>query len=183
MTIGFLKQIIASRRSAFILLAVLALVNLGLYGYLSAYQEPRLTALHNQWFEKRRTARGGALQDAASIYKQGSADLAAWRARISPKKDFARLVGELFEIAANNSLKVGAVVYKPALVKDENLLAYAISFNVSGKYAAIKSFIADLGRSREMMTIDTITLNNTKATEEAVDLRLQVTAYFRTEGQ
>ncbi len=183
MTVKSIEQIFRARMKSFVFIAVLVLANAGLLVYISVYQAPRLAALQNAWFEKRRAAEKGTFKDAAVIYRQGTADLATWRARIAPKKDFARLVGEVFEIAASNSLKVGGVSYKPTPIKDENLLAYSIGFNVSGKYAAIKSFLADLMQSREIITIDTVTLNSSGATEESVGLKVQLTAYFRTEGR
>jgi type IV pilus assembly protein PilO len=183
MTIDFVKRIISLRRVSFIGLAFLAIFDIGVYTYIHSFQAPRLAALQNQWFEKRRLVHGGDMLDAAGIYQRGVADLATWRARISTRKDFARVVGELFETAANNSLTMGSIGYKPAIFKEEQLLAYAVSLNVSGKYASIKSFISDLCNSREMMTIDNISLSNTSATEETVDLRVQMTLYCRAEGQ
>ncbi len=183
MTVKFIVQIFRARPKSFMFVALLVLVNVGLYVYVSMHQDPRLAALQNAWFEKRRAAEKGALKDTAEVYRQGSADLATWRARIAPKKDFARVVGEIFETAASNSLKVGGVTYKPVPIKDENLLAYSIGFNVSGKYGAVKSFLADLMRVREIMIIDNVSLNSSSATEDSVDLKVQLTAYFRTEGR
>ena len=181
MNLDIIRQILIVRRKFFIAIAGLALVDAVLYTYCSAYLEPRLASLQLKWSEKRlETARAASLDNAA-VYRQGTADLAAWRARIYPKKDFARFIGELFETASNSSLKVGAITYKPDMVKDEGLLAYSIGFNVSGKYAAIKSFISDLERLREIVVIDNISLTG-KGTEESVDMKLQLTAYFRMEG-
>ena len=171
-----------ARRNAFIAISVLILINIGLFLYSSAYLEPRIAILQNKWSEKRLLAAGGAVIDAAAVYRQGIADLAAWRTRIYPKKEFAAFIGEIFDTATNNTLKVGAITYKPRLVKGEDLLAYSIGFNVSGKYAAIKSFIADIERLREIAVIDNISLSG-KSAEESIEMRLQLTAYFRVEGQ
>ena len=181
MNFTLLRQIINTRRNFFIAIFVLIIINIGLFLYSSAYLEPKLVFLQNKWSEKRLIAAGESGIDAAAVYQQGTSDLAAWRARIYPKKDFARFIDELFESATNNTLKVGAITYKPQPVKGENLLAYSIGFNVSGKYAAIKSFIADIQRLREIAVIDNISLNG-KTTEESVDMKLQMTAYFRMEG-
>jgi type IV pilus assembly protein PilO len=181
MNISMLRQIITARRNSFIAISVLILINIGLYLYSSTYLGPRVAFLQNKWSEKRLLAAGGAVIDTAAVYRQGTADLAAWRARIYPKKEFSRFIGELFETATNNTLKVGAITYKPQPVKGEDLLAYSIAFNVSGKYAAIKSFIADIERLHEIAVIDNISLN-AKTTEETIDMRLQLTAYFRVEG-
>jgi type IV pilus assembly protein PilO len=175
------RQILKSRQNSFICISILIVANLGLYVFSSAYLEPQLADLQRKWSEKRAQAAAEPAMDAAAIYRQGTADLKTWRARISPKREFAGFIGELFETAVNNSLKVGAITYKPTLIKGENLLAYSIGFNVSGKYAAIKSFIADIEKYREIAVIDDISLNG-KSDEELVDMRLQLTAYFRVEG-
>lgn len=183
MNIALLKETYQARKKTLLVLLALFLVNLVLYLFVALYQNPRVSGLRRQAAEKAQLAAGGVTQDAAAIYRQGKSDLAAWREKIAPKKEFTRLVGELFELAAGNSLKVGGVSYKPAVIKEENLLAYSIDFNVSGKYAAIKSFIADLARQRNIMYIDNLALNNQKLTEESINMKLQLTAFFRMEGQ
>lgn len=182
MNFTMLRQIINARRNSFLIISILILINIGLYIYSSVFQGPQVALLQNKWSEKRLLAvGGGAFMDVAATYRQGTADLAAWRTRIYTKKEFARFIGELFETATNNTLKVGSITYKPQTIKGEDLLAYSIGFNVSGKYAAIKSFIADIERLREIAVIDNISLNG-KTTEESIDMRLQLTAYFRVEG-
>jgi Tfp pilus assembly protein PilO len=182
MNFTMLRQIIKVRRNFLIAISVLILINIGLYIFSSAYLGPQAASLQNKWSEKRLLAARGTVMDSAAVYRQGTADLAVWRARIYPKKEFARFIGEIFETATNNSLKVGAITYRPQQVKGEDLLAYSFGFNVSGKYAAIKSFIADIQRLREIAVIDNIALSG-KATEESIEMKLQLTAYFRLEGQ
>lgn len=181
MNFTVLRQIIRARRNSIIAISVLILINIGLFIYSSAFLGPEVMSLQSKWSEKRLLAAGETVMDSADVYRQGIRDLAAWRGRIYLKKDFARFIGELFESATNNTLKVGAITYKPQPVKGENLLAYSIGFNVSGNYAAIKSFIADIERLRQITVIDNISLNG-KTTEESVDMKLQLTAYFRVEG-
>ncbi|GFE58754.1 type 4a pilus biogenesis protein PilO [Geobacter sp. AOG1] len=177
-----LWDIVKSRPKSLVVVLLLVVLNCGLFFVISYHQQPRLQDLRQQWAEKRRIAGSGGVRDGATIFRQGTSDLATWRGRIAPKKDFARLIGSLFDLAASNSLKVGGVSYKPVPVKEDNLLAFTISFGVSGKYAAVKSFIADLMRSREIMALDNISLASTKLTEESVDMRVQLTAYFKSEG-
>lgn len=183
MNVKVIKELIKAQPGTFILVIALLLANLCLYLYASLYQTPRLEGLQSKWFEKRKSATGGAVLDSAVAYRQGENDLKAWRARIIPKRGFARFLGSLFETAANNSLAFKGVSYKASQIKDENLAAYSLDFNVTGKYGAVKSFIADLGRMREIMTIDNISLNNSKATEDAVALKVQLTLYLRMEEQ
>ena len=176
------RQILMMRQRSFVAVAVLVVLNIGLFAYSSAYLQPQLTGLQQKWSEMRLQAASGALIDPASVYRQGRADLETWRGRIPPKKEFAAFIGELFETATNNTLTVGAITYKPAKVKGEDLLAYSIGFNVSGKYAAIKSFIADIEKLKEIAVIDNISLSG-KSDEESVAMRVQMTAYFRGENQ
>ena len=176
-----LWDIAKSRPKSLAVVILLIILDCGLFFYSTYYQQPRLQTLRQQWAEKRRAA-GGGHRDQAAIYRQGTDDLATWRGRITPKKDFARLIGTLFDMASSSSLKVGAVSYRPVPVKQDNLLAFTISFNASGKYAAVKSFIADLMRTKEILTLDNVTLSSTKTTEEAIDMKIELTAYFKTEG-
>ncbi len=181
MNYGLIRQIFLARRNWFIAILVMILMDGGLYLYYSSYLEPRLASLQREWSDKRLAAAEGAPLDMAAVYRQGNADLATWRERIYPKKDFARFIGDLFETATNNSLKVGAITYKPTSFKDEGLLAFTVDFNVAGKYAAIKSFISDLERLRQIVVINNVSLSG-KNTEESVGMRVQLTAYFKVEG-
>lgn len=182
MNIKLIKEILKAQPKTFIVIGALISVNIGIYLYASFYQIPRLEELQSSYFSKRRPAGERAL-DTASVYRQGEEDLKAWRARIIPKKGFAAYLGSLFETAANNSLAPKGMSYKITQLKDESLIAYTMDFNVTGKYGAVKRFIADLGRMREIMTIDNISLSNSKATEDAVALKVQLTVYLRPEEQ
>jgi type IV pilus assembly protein PilO len=183
MNMNVVIQIITARRKTVVLLVVLVLLDVGLYLLHSVYQAPQLASLQNGVFAARRALSGGLPQDAETVYRQGTADLAAWDKRISPKREFARFLGDLFELARNNTLTMGGITYKPSLLKGERLLAYSVSFNVSGKYGQVKSFIADISRMRDIAVIDAISLNSSKLTEEYVNMKLDMTAYFRMEGR
>lgn len=178
----FILETIRARRKPVIFMAVLLLLNVCSYLYLTIYQEPLLESLQNNWFEKRQKISSMAVVDPAMVYEQGTRDLKAWASRIPPKKDFARFLGDLFETAASNNLSVKSVTYKPNLIKDEGLLAYTIGFSVSGNYAAVKSFISDIARSRQIVTIENLSLNNSSSTQEAIELKLQLITYLRVEG-
>ncbi len=182
MNIRIVKEIVKVQTRTFILIFSLVVLNIVLVLFSSVYQNPRLENLQNKWFEKRKLATGGAVADTATIYQQGLKDLKNWRSRVIPKKGFARFVGTLYETAANNSLSFKGATYKISQFKEQGLAAYTLDFNVVGKYAAVKSFIADLQRMPEMITMDNLSLNNKNAIEDAVDLKVQLTVYLRMEG-
>lgn len=179
---SYCVEVVRTRSRVLILLLILAVANAGVYLFSSLYLEPRHSRLQSRWAEMRRTARTPAI-DRGMAYQQGSADLKAWKDRIAPKRELARIVGELFSLASSNSVTVGGITYKPEKVKeDDTLLVYGIGLTVTGRYAAVKSFVADLGRMREIVIVDSVSLNNSKMTEEQVDLKVSLTAYLRLEG-
>jgi type IV pilus assembly protein PilO len=181
MNVKLIQEIIKAQPKIFVVIVALLLSNACLYLYASVYQSPRLESLQNKWFEKRKSATGGPHLDTSAVYRQGKNDLKLWNARILPKKEYARFIGSLFDIAANNSLVFKGVTYKVVQLTDENLVAYSLDFNVTGKYAAVKSFLSDIGRMRDIVTIDNISLNNSKVIEDAVTLKVQLTVYLRME--
>ncbi|HEX9023075.1 MAG TPA: hypothetical protein VF799_04465, partial [Geobacteraceae bacterium] len=85
MNYGVIRQIFLARRNWFIAIFIMIVADGGLHIYYSAYLEPRLASLEQQWSDKRLAAAGGAPLDAAAVYRQGNADLTAWRERIYPK--------------------------------------------------------------------------------------------------
>lgn len=178
-----IKELVKTRSKTFILIFALLVADVCLYVYAAGLQMPRVENLQATWFEKRKSTGGGAALDAAAIYRQGESDLKIWRTRITPKKGFASLVGRVLETATNNSLAFKGVSYSPKFLKEENLISYGLDLNVTGKYAAVKSFVSDLERMPEIMTIDNISLNTSKATEDAVALKVGLTIYLRAEEQ
>jgi type IV pilus assembly protein PilO len=183
MNLQLLKETLLAWKRTFSLVIFLLLLNIVLFIYLSLYQEPRVTSLQTSWFEKRQQSSRTDIRDADTIYAEGTKDLQAWNSRILPQRDFARLIGELFETASNNSVAVKSVAYKPGSLKEQGLLAYSIDFSVSGRYAGVKSFIYDLMRSRQIMVLEGLSLANGSQTKEDVELKLKLTTYFRMEGQ
>jgi len=177
-----LFEIIKARKKSFILILVLLTGNALIYFYTSSFQQARIETMQNNLLEIRRQNTGGGAS-MTSVYSQGIKDLAVFGSMIPPKKDFIRVVGELYDTAANNNLRIETIGYKPELLKEGGLLVYTLNFNVSGSYAAIKSFISDIGRYRELLFIDHLGLNSTGATQESVNLKIQLSAYFKTEGQ
>jgi type IV pilus assembly protein PilO len=177
-----LFEIINSRKKSVISIFILLLGNALLFYYTSSIQQAKVETLQNDMLEKRRQGPLGR-ESKISIYSQGMRDMAVFRSGIAPKKDFTRVVGALYDDAANNNLHIVSVGYKPELIKEERLLVYNLNFSINGSYAAIKSFISDIERTRELLFIDHLVLNSANTTQEAVSLKIQLSAYFSTEGQ
>jgi len=183
MNYQILRDIIAARGRTLAFLAFLLLLATAVQLYLSLWQRPALEKVQMEWFAKRDAiAKGETLGD-ATRYHNGMRDLAEFQKRLVPKERFPALMSQLYDSARNNSLSLKGVTYKPGMVKGEKqIVTYGVSFTVSGSYASVKKFIADLLRYKELVTVDSIALGNQSSTEETVNLRVQTTVYLKTEG-
>lgn len=161
-----------------IILALL-LLNVTLGAVFSAYQLPSLADLQTKWSNLRRQNALAGMADAATLHQQGSADLVKLKTRIPEKREFARVLSELLESAAGSAVEVGAISYKPAQIKEEALLSYQLSFSVSGRYAAVKSYLSDLQKNPELIVVDAVAFSNSDPFVENVVMDLSLTVYLR----
>ena len=182
MNYQMLRDMIEARRNSFGLLAFLVLLNLALLLYLSLWQNPELEKTQKEWFAKRSAAARGEDRGVTARYREAERDLDLFQKRLIAKKDFAGFLSELFALAKANSLLIQGITYKPAVIKDQGLVSYAIGFSLSGKYPGVKSFIADLARFPKMVTLDSLSLGNSSQTEEFVNLKVELTVFLKPEG-
>lgn len=181
MNYQMLRDIMAARPKSFAFLAFLALLAAAAVFYVSARQQPELEKARSAWFAKRDSLARGELLGEATRYHNAARDLDLFRKRLTPKRNFASLLEKLYDTGRNNSLSMKGVSLKPSKLKGEDIVVYSISFSLSGRYAGVKSFLADVSRFPEMVTIDSVALDNQSQTAESVTLRVQATAYL-TEG-
>lgn len=179
MNYEMLRDIVGARRNSFAFVTFLLLLNAALILYLSMWQRPELAKAQTDWFAKRQAQAGGQSPASVTRYQQGTSELELFRARLIPKKEFAAFLNRLFESAKNNSLKLQGIAYRPGAIKEEGIVTYGITFTVTGRYASAKSFISDLGRLPELVTLDTVRLNSKSQTEESVNLQVEMTAYLK----
>lgn len=158
---------------------LLILLNAALMTLVGSYQAKALTGAQEKWSDLRRQAASAGKADAAARYRQTAADLEKLKARIPARREFARVLSDLFESAASSGVTTGAVSYKPQKVKGEELLSYQLSFAVHGSYAAVKSYLADLQNYPELIVIDNLSLSNADMFVENVTLDLNLSVYLR----
>jgi len=185
MNISLLKQILLLRKRTFIVIAVLFVVAVAFQLFIKLYQDPMVKELQTESMKLReQEGRGAALQDRDALYRNGLADLAKFREKIYPKKQFARFIGELYEMASKSGLELTSITYKPSLSKEDKLLSYALTLSVSGKYSQLKKFIYDLGSGNStILVIDSIAMTTAGSTTESVQLQLLITSWFKLEEQ
>jgi Pilus assembly protein, PilO. len=176
-------DMIAARRNAFAFLAFLLLIAGGVEAYLATSQRPELAKRQQEWFAKRDALARGETEVDATRYQRGMHDLEQFQKLFIPKRDFAAALTRIYETASRNSLSLQGISYKPGkTVKGTQVLPYVVSFQVNGKYGAVKKFLAEMGQFPDMVTVDSMSIGNPKITQEKVDLKLQTTVYLLTEG-
>ena len=173
-------EIVRQRRRILAVVLVLLLLNCASLVFLKEYLASAISDAQAKWSDLRRRAAVAGQNDASTIYRRGKADLEQLKVRIPHKSQFPRLLGGLFDTAASDGVRVGAVSYKPALVKGNSaLLAYGITLSVNGGYAAVKNFLTDIKKSGELIVIDGMTMANSDPYEENVTMALRLTVYLQ----
>jgi len=185
MNMAIFKQILQHRKRSFVAMAILFAVAMALQLFISLYQTSKVEQVNAGWLKLRELeGKRATLQDRETLYKNGLADLAKFRERIYPKYQFARFIGELYEMASENSLEIVSITYKPSLIKEDQLLSYALTLSVSGKYSQLKKFIYALGAGKgNILVIDSIAITASGAATESVQLQLAITSWFTLEAQ
>ena len=174
----YVLEIVRQKWRLLSFILTLLLVNGALGVFVSAYQLPSLINLQTKWNDLRSQGVGGHV-DAATLYRQGSADLEKLKSRIPEKRHFARILSELLEAAASSDVEVGAISYKPVQIKEESLLSYQLTFSVNGSYAGVKSYLSDLQKNPDLIVVDTVSFANTDLYVEDVVMNLGITVYLR----
>jgi len=174
-----LLELVRQKKRLLLSVVVLTLFTAALFITVDGYQLPEIVAAQAKWSELRRQVALMGRGDVSSAYKQGKIDLETLKGRIPPKRQFARVLGDILEQAASSGTAIDSITYKPRVIKDEGLLAYDLTMSVSGRYAAIKSFLADMRKFRELVVINEFGLINSDYFEENVTMDLQMTIYLR----
>lgn len=172
-------EIIRQKWQLLTVIIVLLLLNVAPGLVISFYQLPALAERQDRWNKLRNQSFNSRQMDTATLYQKGITDLETLKGRIPEKREFARVLSDLFEAAENSAVEVGAVSYKPLQIKEEPLLSYQLSFSVTGSYAGVKSYLADLQNSEELIVVDSVAFSNTNPLEENVIMNLHISVYLR----
>ncbi len=170
------------KKRILIAVALLAVMTVALFVAVDGYQEPEIAAAQQKWSELRRQVVLAGVGDVSATYRNGKADLEKLGERIPTRRQFPQLLGEILEQAASSGVTTGPITYKPREIRDEKLLAYELSLGVSGRYAAVKSFLADLQKHRELLVVDDVSWVNSDVFEENVTMDLRITIYLREDA-
>lgn len=176
----FCAQLWHGHRVLACLLGVLLVANLVLALILQQYLVPTVDERERLLIERQDAVRGGAGETPAQLYAQGEQDLAGFRERIPPYRDFTGLIAELQGLAEEAGLELNQISYQHEQEKGADLLRYKLSFTVAGSYRDLKIFVHALEQSPRLIVVDQIGLQGVDADNEAeVRLQLNLETYFR----
>lgn len=174
-----LLELLRLKKRILIAILLLFLTNVALYSIIKVYQDPALVNANTKWSNLRKRVAAADRGDVNVTYGKGKSDLEKLRSMIPLKREFPRVLGDILDAAASNGVATGSITYKPQVLKDENLLAYAVTMSTSGSYAAVKSLLADLQKNHELVVVDGISLANSDPYVENVSMELRLTLYLR----
>lgn len=175
----FLSEIVKQKWRHIVVVVLLLVLNSALGIYVSTSQAPDLIEKQKIWSSLRRQNSSTVRVDAESLYRLGNADLTKLKTRIPAKREFARILGEIYEMASGTAVDVEKISYKPVAIKEDVLQCYELTLTVNGSYAATKSFLADLLKNRELMVVDSVSFANQDMFSEHVTMDLRLTLYLR----
>lgn len=172
-------ELLRLKKRSLIAICLLLLTNVVLFALVSGYQESALVASRTVLSNLRSRVAAADRGDVNVAYHQGKSDLEKIRSMIPLKRQFPRVLGDILDTAASSGVGTGSITYKPQVLKDENLLAYAVTMSTLGSYAAVKSLLSDLQKNHELVVIDGISLTNSDPFVESVLMELRLTVYLR----
>jgi Tfp pilus assembly protein PilO len=157
---------------------LILLLNLGYYAVYIQRQKDEIGKLQATYSGKRNPGQGYPGQEFAS-YMVAQLDINIFKAKLPLKETFVEQIKELNDLLHRNGLSVNRITFKPEEVGSLKLWKYSSTFSVTGKYAQLKGFIADLQNSPSLFSLDSLSLLNRSDGGERVDMTLQISTYFR----
>lgn len=173
------RELFRQKRRLLIAVAVLLLLDLGLFVANTVYLAPAIVTSQTSWNDLRQRVAVAGKADVVLVYRRGIDDLNKIATKIPAKRQFSRVLGDILDSAVTSGVITGAVSYKPQVVKGQDLLLYTVSMSVSGSYAAVKSYLADLQKSNELVVVDSISLANSDLYEENVVMEIRLNIYLQ----
>jgi len=158
---------------------VLLLVNVLFYSIGVVYLEPALNSNRLAFNNLREKMSIIGRTDVSATYRQGKKDLEKLMVMIPAKRDFPKVLGDIADDALSSGVVLGGFNYKHRIVKDENLMVYNVTISVSGRYAAIKSFLDDMQNIPDLTVIEDISMANSDPYEENLTMELRLAVYLR----
>jgi len=177
-----LHDVILRHRLPALLLGILLVLNVVLFGFVSACQQPELSRKRHERAGLAARQPFAGRGDAAESFRVAGRDLERLRAMIPSKRGFPAFLQELLDSASSCAVALGPVAYKQSVVKERKLLAYEVTMSVAGRYGGVKAFLFDLQMLEGLAVIDGISLSSDDPYTEQVTMEARLTVYLRDDA-
>lgn len=178
--VDFFRQLWNGHRMLLSIVCVLLLANLVLGLALKLYLVPTVNERERQMIRLQGELRSGGGDSPAALFAQGEKDLATFREKIPPYKEFTRMIEELQGLADEAGLDLDRISYDHEQDKDSDLLRSTLTFTLEGSYSSLKQFIHDLEQLPRLIIINEIGLQGSgQGSDTNVRLQLKLETFFR----
>lgn len=181
--VDFCRQLWSGHRVLLSVVGVLLLANLVLGLVLKLYLVPTVNERERQMIQLQGELRSGGGDSPAELFARGAKDLAAFREKIPPYREFTRLIDELQGLADEAGLDLDRISYAHEQDKESDLLRSSLTFTLEGSYSSLKQFIHDLEQRPRLIVINEIGLQGSgQGSDTNVRLQLKLETFFRAEA-
>lgn len=155
------------------------LLNLAFYVVVIERQRDRMARLETVYSKKRNPVGLRAEGERIAGYRIAGEEVKLFEAGLPPKEKFVQRLKEMHDLLERHGLTMDRITFKPKAVGALKLWKYTSSFSVSGRYAQLKGFIADLQNSPNLFCLEKLSFINRSSTRELVNMKLEVSTYFK----
>jgi len=170
-----LRQLWAGHRWPLMAVGLLVLGNIVLVPALRFSLVPAVNQREEMLIRRQAQLRDDGTGGSSPVqqFVQGEKDLAAFRERIPPHREFTGLLLELQELADHAGLDLARISYRHEQDSDNQLLRYQLSFTLAGSYRDVKQFVHALEQSPRLFILQQVGLQGVEQ-EGWTDVRLQL---------
>ena len=161
----------SAERLSLIAKLALALLAIGLLGYLLVYrpQQSDLAAL---------TATLNSKVSTVQTAITPAADLSAYTAQFPKLATRATKINALIDIAKRQNLLLDEVTYKSEANNSQPLNRYQMAFSVFAPYPEVHYFLSSILMQMPYVAIDSLNISRENVLDKVVEARIQLTFYF-----
>ena len=98
--------------------------------------------------------------------------------RLVKGSQLTKVLDGVYKAARKNGLKIKSANYKPITIKDTEISRYFFSFPVEGRYNQVKKFIFDIESSKQMLLVESITMNSSQKSAGRIGVDIELSVYF-----
>ncbi len=179
MDIGRLIKAVLPYRFFWGICCFLLIINLVGYTAVIKNQQKEITNLQDLYTAKReKSVSLSRKNDAVIRYYKAKESLTAFRKKLPAMEAIADQVRQIKDIVNKHGLSAEKITFKPDKAKTYNLWKYTASFTVSGQYAKLKTFLADLQNLRSIFCIEALSMSRSNGNKR-VKMRLGLATYCR----